>query len=250
MNQQQILQIALEQSAIDLSCTVEDLTCGKPRVVVSKNDPRARKYLKLPHVCQIASYGQNVVASVREDLLDDVSRYVNTHKAHRCFETPQLLELNEILRPLGHETAWMDERFLPQLDQVQVISSWLPLRVLGQKDFRDLYLPQWSNALSDSRPELDVIGVGAYDGERLVGLAGASADCDTMYQIGIDVLPEYRHQGLAKALTSHLTQEILALGKVPFYTAAWSNIASVRNAIACGYRPCWVEVGTMPIHSR
>ena len=35
---------------------------------------------------------------------------------------------------------------------------------------------------------------------------------------------------------------ILKLGKVPFYCAAWSNIKSVRNAIKCGFRPAWVEL--------
>ena len=87
-----------------------------------------------------------------------------------------------------------------------------------------------------------MIGVGAYDGEKLIGLAGASADCEEMYQIGIDVLPEYRRRGIASALTSHLALEILNLGKVPFYCAAWCNLASVRNAIKCGFRPAWVEM--------
>ena len=31
-------------------------------------------------------------------------------------------------------------------------------------------------------------------------------------------------------------------GKVPFYCAAWSNNASVRNALRSGFRPGWVEV--------
>ena len=48
--------------------------------------------------------------------------------------------------------------------------------------------------------------------------------------------------GIAEALTSRLAKEILALGKVPFYCAAWSNIGSVRNAIACGFRPAWVHL--------
>lgn len=86
------------------------------------------------------------------------------------------------------------------------------------------------------------LGVGAYDGERLIGLAGCSADCDTMWQIGIDVLPEYRKKGIAAALTSQLAWEIMKRGKVPFYCAAWSNIRSVRNAISSGFRPAWVEL--------
>ena len=92
------------------------------------------------------------------------------------------------------------------------------------------------------RKQLDVIGVGAYRDGKLVGLAGASADCDSMWQIGVDVLPEYRRRGIASALTSRLALEILERGKVPFYCAAWSNVKSVRNAVKSGFRPAWVEM--------
>ena len=77
--------------------------------------------------------------------------------------------------------------------------------------------------------------VGAYDGKKLVGLAGCSADCENMWQIGVDVLPEYRRKGIASALTSRLAAEILERGKVPFYCSAWSNIRSVRNGIRSGF---------------
>ena len=97
--------------------------------------------------------------------------------------------------------------------------------------------------LSKENPQArSYLAVGAYDGEKLVGLAGCSADCESMYQIGVDVLPAYRRQGIAAAVTSRLALEIMALGKVPFYCAAWSNIPSVRNAIRCGFRPAWVEL--------
>ena len=89
---------------------------------------------------------------------------------------------------------------------------------------------------------LDVLGVGAYDNGKLIGLAGCSADCEMMYQIGVDVLSEYRRGGIASALTSRLALETLALDKVPFYCAAWCNIKSVRNAIRSGFRPAWVAM--------
>lgn len=84
--------------------------------------------------------------------------------------------------------------------------------------------------------------MGAFDNGRLMGLAGCSAYCETMYQIGVDVHSKYRQKGIALAITSRLAIEILKLGKVPFYCAAWSNIKSVRNAIRCGFRPAWVEL--------
>ena len=94
-----------------------------------------------------------------------------------------------------------------------------------------------------------MLGVGTYDGERLVGLAGCSADAEEMWQIGVDVLPEYRRQGIASALTSKLALEILKRNKVPFYCTAWSNIRSVRNAIKSGFLPAWVEMTVKPIET-
>lgn len=82
----------------------------------------------------------------------------------------------------------------------------------------------------------------AYDDNRFIGMAGCSADCDSMWQIGIDVLPDYRRKGIASALTSRLAVEVVNREKVPFYSAAWSNIKSVRNAIASGFKPAWVEL--------
>jgi len=116
------------------------------------------------------------------------------------------------------------------------------LKVLSKSNFEELYQPQWSNALCEKRKHLDVLAIGAYEGKKLIGLAGCSADCDTMWQIGVDVLPDYRRNGIASALTSRLAIEIINEGKVPFYCAAWSNIKSVRNAIKSGFRPAWVEM--------
>ena len=86
------------------------------------------------------------------------------------------------------------------------------------------------------------MGVGAYDNGVLIGMAACSADCENMYQIGVDVLPPYRRMGVASALTSRLTKDILVAGKIPFYCAAWSNIRSVKNALSCGFKPSWIEL--------
>lgn len=75
--------------------------------------------------------------------------------------------------------------------------------------FTELYTAERSNALCENRKQLDVLGVGAYDNGKLIGLAAYPADCETMWQIGIDVLPEYGRKGIASALTSRLAIEII-----------------------------------------
>lgn len=55
---------------------------------------------------------------------------------------------------------------------------------------------------------------------ELIVLSVSSADCEMMYQIGVNVLPKYRRKGIALAVTSMLALKVFALGKVLFYCAA------------------------------
>ena len=237
-----ILQVAMEQSAIDANCHAEDFLRNENVIAVSKPNPLARKYLKLPHVCNLVSYGSNVVASISEKYRGIVSSYIDKYPAGHCFETPNLHVLNDAFQEQGFRACFMAEYFLPDMQSLEVLPCDYETRILEVADFGGLYSKEWSHALCEARKELDVLGIGAYDVGRLVGLAACSADCDSMWQIGVDVLPEYRRHGLASALTSRLAVEILERKKVLFYCCAWSNIGSARTAIRSGFRPAWVEM--------
>lgn len=82
---------------------------------------------------------------------------------------------------------------------------------------------------------------------KIIGVAGASNDCDSMWQVGIDVIQNYRMMGVGTTLIKVLTDEIVKLGKVPFYGTSWSNIASKNNAIKSGYKPAWIELAAIDI---
>ena len=111
-----------------------------------------------------------------------------------------------------------------------------------------------------------VVGISvSYDGGRMhelrrafieaakdhIGKDHSGMDDETqageLYLDSLAVLPEYRRQGIASALTNRLARETFARGKVPFYCAAWSNVRSVRNALASGFKPAWVEVTARPL---
>ena len=247
MTNREIIAIAMRQSAIDSGCSPEDFACAEHKVVPSVKRAQARKYLELPFLCDFTSYGSNVVASACAELAPIARAYLSKVSVTHCFDAPNLHILAEMLRPKGMDVSIMAEYFLPDPDALKPLSCGLELRVLEQEQFSGLYLPQWGNALCEKRRDLDVLAVGAYEKGALVGLAGCSADCEEMWQIGIDVLPAYRRRGIASALTSRLAWEILQRGKVPFYCAAWCNLASVRNAIRSGFRPAWVQMTVRPI---
>lgn len=242
LTNKEILECAMKQSAIDLNCKASDFLQKDNVIVASKKDDRARRYLPLPFDCDMVTYGTNIVATINEKYREVVEAYLHKVDIEHCFETPNIYRLNNAFSPYGISVCFQAEYFLPDVNLLKKPECAYELRVLEQKDFVDLYDGTWSNALCEDRKELDVLGVGAYDQGKLIALAGCSADCDTMWQIGIDVLPEYRRQGIASILTSRLANEIIERGKVPFYCAAWCNIKSVRNAIRSGFRPGWMEM--------
>lgn len=246
MTNQEIMRIAMEQSARDLNCRAEDFMRSENVIVKSNIGPEARRYYKEPVPCNLVSYGNNIVASVKDEYREIVEAYIDRYSFYHCFETPNMLVLDGALQKAGQRVCFMAEYFLPDIALLKSLECPYELKVLEQKDFIELYTDTWSNALCADRKELDVLGIGAYEHGRLIGLAGCSADCDTMWQIGVDVLPEFRRKGIASALTSKLALEIIERGKVPFYCSAWSNLRSARNAVKSGFLPAWVEMTAKP----
>ena len=247
MTNQEMRKIAMKQSAEDIGCSAEDFLQSRNIVVPFHLGSRAKICYRLPIVCYFISYGTNVVAASCDAIFDVIRAYVERFDFIGCFETPNMYWLNHKLAPLGYTVCIMAEYFLPDLSRLKKRSCPYELRILEQSDFEALYVPAWSDAICFERKQHDVLGIGAYDHGKLVGLAGGSTDAEEMWQIGVDVLPEYRRQGVASSITSNLALEIIARGKVPFYCSRWSNISSVRNAIKSGFLPAWIEMAVKPV---
>ena len=246
MDNNTIQRIAMEQSSYECNCKPEDFLSHTNKVYPSVATDKARKYMELPHICNLVSYGTNIVATGQAGLLPEIERFLhNISDIEICFETPMLYALNRILEKEDAKICFMAEYFLPDIDQVFGFdcgcTCTYELKILEAAELANLYTPEWKNALCAERKHLDRLAVGAFHKGRLVGLAGCSADCDTMWQIGVDVLPDYRRKGIASALTNQLARETFERGYSPFYCAAWSNVKSVKNAIRSGFRPGWVE---------
>ena len=249
MTDREMRRIAMEQSAEDIGCKAEDFTKTENVICAYHMGNNARKYLKKPVIGNFVSYGSNVVAAVQDDIRDIAEEYLKKFEYYHLFETPNMNWLSEKIAPMGYGICFMAEYYLPKTEMLSGLACDYELKVLEKGEFEDLYLKEWSNALCYDRKHLDMLAVGAYDGDQLVGLAGCSADAAEMWQIGVDVLPEFRRKGVAAAITSKLALEITERGKVPFYCTAWSNIRSVRNAIKSGLIPAWAEMTVKPVDS-
>lgn len=105
---------------------------------------------------------------------------------------------------------------------------------------RDLYqYPGFEYALSyePEHPRPDVAAAVARRAGEIVGVAGMSADSETMWQIGIDVVPSERGGGVGRALVGRLTELAFRHGRVPSYTADIANVRSMAVPPSLGYWP-------------
>ena len=246
LTKNEIFEISLAQSARDMGCSPEDFLREEPVVTLGTVGQGAKRYYEAPISCNFVSYGSNAVALTQPEYAGIVREYTAKFEHFHLFETPNLHWLSEKLEPLGQKVCFMAEYYLPDPNRLRPLDCGCELRLLTPPDFKDLYLPQWSNALCEKRRELDILGVGAYEGGQLVGFAACSMDAEQMWQIGVDVLPAFRRRGVAAAVTGTLACAILERDKVPFYCTAWSNIRSARNAFRCGFSPAWAEMTVKP----
>ena len=242
MTNQEILRTALQQSSWDCGCRPDDFLSSENKSVLRGENRRTRADLPLPVPGLLVSYGSNIVASINPELKETIEWYISKYPDVHCFEPPHTAALQEKLEGLSYKVCFASEYFLPDIRLVTEYSCRYEIRLLTPEEFESCYTEEWSNALCKKRKHLDMLAAGAFLDGRLIGLAGCSADCENMYQIGVDVLPAYRRQGVAAAVTSRLASSIFRLGKVPFYCAVWSNLPSVRNALKCGFRPAWTEL--------
>jgi GNAT superfamily N-acetyltransferase len=135
--------------------------------------------------------------------------------------------------------------FLPDFQKIEPMSP--PADFLYEVVEKDevsklLGIEGFDNAfISDmNHPYQTVLVVLAKHNDKIVAMAGAGNVCAKIWQMGVDVLPEYRNSGLAAYLVNSLTDEILNRGCVPLYDVISSNIASQRVAYRAGYYPAFV----------
>ena len=125
--------------------------------------------------------------------------------------------------------------------------SGYAVKVGGAELLSGLEPADWPNAVALRRigqGRREAVAAVALLGNEVVGVASATTDSDTLWQIGIDVQAAHRGKGLGAALTSQAARGVLDAGRVPYYGSSINNIASRHTAQAAGFYPFWVSVFT------
>ena len=236
------------QIALEFNCLPEDFDKNENMITTACQSEKRRKFSDKPFFLQMATFGKSTVISADDSIHPWLTEWVKGKQGIWLFEQHNYYELECELRKHGYKMALTHHMFMPVPELIEIKTD-LNIKWLEQKDIMPFYgNEKFPNAICDKfKPERpDVLCVVAMDGEKNMGMAGCSADTPELWQIGIDVLPEYRGRGLAKTLVTLLRNETFRRGAIPYYGTSLSNLASWKTALECGFKPCWVESESQP----
>jgi hypothetical protein len=230
-DKKEMLDIVRLQLAVDMNCDPQDFIDNG--IVFRETDTRKGVWLdewQTPHL-RVATMGKGIVVRADADVLAKIRPVLEGKFRDDLFSAPFLF---------GHSLY-----YIPDVGRIGELPcpEGFGLEIREGTEIPELYaFPGFENALryDCSHPRPDVLALCAVRGHEIVGIAGASADCETMWQVGIDVKAAYRGCGLAACLVSRLALKIMQKGIVPFYGTASSNIASQAVAHRSGFFPAWM----------
>ncbi len=244
--EKQIMEEWKKQLAVEFNCTTEDFCKEENVITVAKDNPGRRIYTRQRSFFSMVTLGSNAVISADERIHEWLRQWSGEKKGFWLFEHHHLMELEGELQKYGKRLWQSHHMFLPKTEICEPRIDF-EIKWFGEEAIMKLYgREEFSNALCEKyipeRP--DVLAVGAMEGDTILGLAGCSADTKLFWQIGIDVLPKYRGQGIGTKLVQILKNEVFRRGAIPFYGTSLSNLYSWNIAFHCGFYPAWVEIET------
>ena len=233
-----------ELLALEYNCGPEDFLRRENLLTVPALNPGRRIYEDGPYYFHMATVGGNAVVTADPVLHPFLEKWMGERPGHWLFELPNLKPLERELEKRGYDLTQSYHMFLPRSAHRK--APQFDLHWYDETGLKRFYGdPRFPNAIMDRfHPERpDRIAVCAYEGEKLMGMAGCSEDAPGWMQIGVDVLPEYRSRGVGTGLVRVLRCRVLEQGQIPFYGTSLSNLHSWNVAVNSGFRPAWVEIG-------
>lgn len=236
------------QLAADFCCTVDEVLDPQHHFTVFVPHPDRRQYEEIaPCILKIAVVNGKLLFTGREDVIARCRELYSNANAPWFMEARNLAALNQELSTFGAQIRHARPFFTADSSTIVDTRDYTIVRYTpetipqfrGDERFGDAY------GFCEAAP--DMLGVAAVKDGILLGMAGASADSPLMWQIGINVLPEARGQGVAAMLVSLIRNDVLAAGRLPYYGTSISHLASQRVALRSGFLPAWFELVAAPL---
>jgi len=241
------LKLVRQILAADFACEESDFDKEGITFCLAKELEGARRFPLPEKLLAVVTMGRGAVVSCSADRLHWARTNLKGHSPEALFYALAIARMEKYVGRDGQTMFGPELKYICTQDSLRPhhLDGEVGIDLIHEESIKRLYGDNlFPNALGrhydPQRPRL--LGCSASHDGVTVGLATASADSDSMWQVGIDILPDYRNRGIGRALVSRLTQAVFKVEKLPYYCTGISNITSRRLAISIGYRPAWVEI--------
>ena len=236
------------QLSLDFSLSPEQFPLQKNHFVMKRYLEGRRLYQSDGCILQILSMDSHmVICSTDSVFLSWMEQEYKEISGAWISEYGEIFNINQKLKEYGHYIADGHPFFIPKSLQSlpQTIAPGFEIQWY-ERDALALFVgnPRFTNAIGGDAQRPDMLAVAAIINGQIAGMAGASADSSTAWQIGIDVLPAYRGNRIGTTLTALLAKEVERRGFLPFYGTGASHIQSQKVAVGAGFVPAWWELYT------
>lgn len=238
------------QDVLAAECWCESSTFNRDETLITRSNGTtvAGRYFH-PSDPFIVTMGRGVVLAASSEHIDWVRSQYSAMDREAVFSARSIGMLSGYLSAYNKIAYGPDLKYIcapaDLIDPPERFRDSIVIHA-GEEVFGLYEHPGFANALQYDcdHPQPDVLAAVFYVDGNPVGVAGASADSDQLWQIGIDVLPDHRACGVGRALVWNLTRAIHEHDKVPYYSTSPSNIGSRRLARSVGFWPAWTEIRT------
>ena len=211
MTKQEMMATVYRQLALDYNCQPEDFTRSGILFTEAKMQRGRREMPFITPRLEVITMGKSTVVNASKSVIPYVKQKFRNKSSYEILTDKLVYGANPY--------------YLPDIEHIKPMENAACSFVLLDKDLHGLYKNKgFPNALQ-------------YDCD----IACVSADSQTMWQIGVDMRPAYRGNGIGVKLVNMLTIETLARGVVPYYTTDIANISSQKVAVKSGYLPAWTH---------
>lgn len=192
---------------------------------------------KLEHAIKIIGIDNATIVSASSDLLPTIKEEFEEKNRDMIFECPLSYGQSIFYIPDFNQTKNIDTRdfvckIFTSKDEIKKFN--IPDAFVNSIDFDE-------NGECISK----IINL-AFDNDKVVGCSGAIEIYDEIWEVGVDVLPEYRKHGLATMLSTNIRIKIQEMGIVPVWRSSITNIGSQIVAQRSGFFPYYISsFGTM-----
>lgn len=234
----------------DFACDASCFSRDEVHIDVARDVPGRRRRRPRPAELDLATMGRGVAVSCSPERLAWARATFGGMKRDDVFSPLGVWLLHEYLTYEGQSLYGPHLNFVCANDALRMAapSRGVAVDLVDLDGIADLFAEpgfRFSFVYDPHGAHPLVLATAARAKGHLVGLAAASADCEELWQVAVEIAPEWQGLGLAKALVSRLAAAVHDTGRLPFYATSMSNVRSVSVATSIGFRLAWVEMSAV-----